>query len=83
MTVKIIEFENGFRMSENEIMDIAEKVAKMMLSELPEEIQTYDGASYMLKKVKGKLKTLKIYYKTSQSNAEQELERVAGQEVIG
>lgn len=63
MTVKVIEFENGFQMPENEIMDIAEKVAKMMLSELPEEIQTYDGASYMLKKVKEKLKTLKIHYK--------------------
>lgn len=63
MPERIIEFGNGFRMGENEIMDIAERIAKLMMSELPEEIQTFDGATYMLKMMKEKIETMKIYHK--------------------
>lgn len=63
MPERIIEFGNGFRMGENEIMDIAERIAKLMMSELPEEIQTYDGVTYMLKMMKEKIETMKIYHK--------------------
>lgn len=57
---RTIEFRNGFQIEENEIMDIAEKIARSVVSELPEEIQTYEGATYILEKTKEKLKTMKI-----------------------
>ena len=63
MSEIMVEFGNGFRMRENEIMDIAEKIAKLMMSELPEEIQTYDGAAYMLRMVKEKIENMKINHK--------------------
>ncbi len=63
MPERMVVFGNGFQMGENEIMDIAEKIAKLMMSELPEEIQTYDGATYMLKMMKEKIKTMRIYHK--------------------
>lgn len=55
-----IVFQNNFRADEDTLMDIAEKIAKITLSELPEEIQTYEGAEYILEKAKKKLKTMKI-----------------------
>lgn len=61
--MRIIEFENGFQMTEEEIMDIAEKIAKKMMPELPEEIQTYEGAAYMLRMTKKKIRNMKIHYK--------------------
>ena len=60
---RIVVFGNGFQTEEDEIMGIAEKIAKKIMSELPEEIQTYDGAVYMLRMTKEKIKTMKIHYK--------------------
>lgn len=40
MQTRMIAFGNGFKMPEDEIMDMAGKIVKSMMSELPEEIQT-------------------------------------------
>lgn len=60
MPIKIITFANGVEMPEEIIDDAAERIVKSVMSELPEEIQTYEGANYALKIVKKKLKTMKI-----------------------
>lgn len=56
----MIIFKNNFGIDEDILADIAEKIAKTTLSELPEEIQTYEGARYILEKAKQKLETMKI-----------------------
>lgn len=60
MPTRTIVFENGFRISDDEIKNISDKIAKLMLSELPEEIQTYDGATYILRRIGERLKSMKI-----------------------
>lgn len=63
MMIRMIEFGNGFQISEDSIINMAEKIARTIMSELPEEIQTYEGATYMLKIVDEKLRAAKLYYK--------------------
>lgn len=56
MPTRLMEFKNGFQMSEEKIKNLAEKLIKSMMSELPKEIQTYEGVTYMLKMMNERLK---------------------------
>ena len=60
ISMRSIAFDNGFVMQDIEIENIAKNIAKFALSELPEEIQTYEGATYMLDKAKEKLGIMRI-----------------------
>lgn len=56
----IIELERGHRIEQMEARRIAKKAVSTILSELPEELQTGDVVTYILKEAKMTTKCAKI-----------------------
>ena len=51
---------SGEMVDMDKIRDIAGQVVALIMSELPEEVQTYDTALYILKKAKEQVKGSKV-----------------------
>lgn len=60
MPTRTIRFKSGFGMREDELKNIAEKLAKLIMSELPEEIRTYEVAAYMLEMIEAEIGAMEI-----------------------